>query len=111
MDNKHDGLWQGGPWEQPSQPVPNLPYIPVPAAGIPVLRPRKRRRKWPWITGLAILVLALCLLTVVLGRHLSFSLSGPGYLPAEHPAGAHGDRGDPSAPGSCRTGADLYPDL
>ena len=24
----------------------------------------------------------LCLLTVVLGRHLSFSLSGPGYLPA-----------------------------
>ena len=27
MDNKHDGLWQGGPWEQPSQPVPNLPYI------------------------------------------------------------------------------------
>ena len=82
MDNKHDGLWQGGPWEQPSQPVPNLPYIPVPAAGIPVLRPRKRRRKWPWITGLAILVLALCLLTVVLGRHLSFSLSGPGYLPA-----------------------------
>ena len=82
MDNKHDGLWQGGPWEQPSQPVPNLPYIPVPAAGIPVLRPRKRRRKWPWITGLAILVLALCLLTVVLGHHLSFSLSGPGYLPA-----------------------------
>lgn len=69
MDNKHDGLWQGGPWEQPSPaPVPNLPYIPVPAAGIPVLRPRKRRRKWPWITGLAILVLALCLLTVVLGR-------------------------------------------
>lgn len=62
--------------------MPNLPYIPVPAAGIPVLRPRKRRRKWPWITGLAILVLALCLLTVVLGRHLSFSLSGPGYLPA-----------------------------
>ncbi len=82
MDHKNDGLWQGGPWEQPSQPVPQLPYVPVPAAGHAVLRPRRRRRKWPWITGLSVLILALCLLTVVLGRHLSFSLRGPGYLPA-----------------------------
>lgn len=67
MDNKHDGLWQGGPWEQPSQPVPNLPYIPVPAAGIPVLRPQKEEEKVALDHGLAILVLALCRLLLCWG--------------------------------------------
>ena len=42
MEKKHNDLWQGGPWEQPSRPVQPLPVIPQ--THRPVLRVKKRRR-------------------------------------------------------------------
>ena len=42
MERKHNDLWVGGPWEQPSRPVVNPPHIPKPQR--PVLRVRKKRR-------------------------------------------------------------------
>ena len=42
MEKKHNDLWQGGPWEQPSRPVQPLPVISQPHR--PVLRAKKRRR-------------------------------------------------------------------
>ena len=66
MDYRNDDLWQGGPWEQPSPARPAPPAFSVPAAR-PVLRPRRRRRRWPWFAGLLSLVLVLCALTAILG--------------------------------------------
>lgn len=82
MDNQTDGLWQGGPWEQPSPVFPKPPSVVIPVqAGRsvrPVLRPRRRRRhKWPAFAALLSLILVLCLATVLLngalGRRPAFS--------------------------------------
>lgn len=82
MDNKHDGLWAGRPLGT-AQPAGAQPALhPCPSSGDSRPAPQKEEEKVALDHRLAILVLALCLLTVVLGRHLSFSLSGPGYLPA-----------------------------
>ncbi len=78
MENQNDGLWRGGPWEQPSPAFPNPPAVWIPAgrprSRRPVLRPRRRGRKWPWFLGLLTLVAAICLSTVLLAR----------YLPRQH---------------------------
>ena len=75
MDNRNDGLWQGGPWEQPSPAFPNPPPVRIPAAARvsrrPVLRLRRNRRKWPWFLGLAALIGLICLSAVLLDRYLS----------------------------------------
>ncbi len=75
MDNRNDGLWKGGPWEQPSPVFPNPPAVRIPAAAQvsrrPVLRVRRKRRKWPWFLGLAALIGAICLSTVLLDRYFS----------------------------------------
>lgn len=75
MDNRKDGLWQGGPWEQPSPVFPNPPAVRIPPAARvshrPVLRLRKKRRKWPWFLGLAALIVLICLSTVLLDRYFS----------------------------------------
>ena len=84
MDNQNNGLWQGGPWEQPAPPVPELRIVSIPTRR-PVLRPRRRRR-WPRYLGLAFLVTAVCLTVVALSGQFSvpgrdlFSAGGePGY--------------------------------
>lgn len=75
MDNRNGGLWQGGPWEQPSPVFPAPPAVRIPAAARvsrrPVLRVRRKRRKWPWFLGLAALIGVICLSTVVLDRYFS----------------------------------------
>ena len=50
MEQKHDGLWQGGSWEQPSVPFTPPPAFTVPQPQPPVLRPKRRRRhrRLPW---------------------------------------------------------------
>ncbi len=81
MDNRTDDLWKGGPWEQPTPVFPTPPAVvlfrPV-GQPRPVLRSRRRRRRWPIFAGLAALILFLCLLTLVLhslsSRDLPFSL-------------------------------------
>ncbi len=71
MDNQNDGLWQGGPWEQPSPAFPNPPAVRLPKAVSrrSVLRPRRRGRRWPWFLGLFTLVAVICLSTVLLDRY------------------------------------------
>ena len=73
MDNRNDGLWQGGPWEQPSPVFPNPPAVRIPArsakSGRPVLRSRQRRRKWPWFVGLLSLIVVICLSVALLERY------------------------------------------
>ena len=75
MDNRNDGLWQGGPWEQPSPAFPAPPAVRIPSAARvsrrPVLRLRKKRRRWPWFLGLAALIGLLCLSVVLLDRYFS----------------------------------------
>lgn len=75
MDNRNDGLWQGGPWEQPSPVFPDPPAVRIPAAARvsrrPVLRVRRKRRRWPWFLGLAALIGLICLSTVLLDRYFS----------------------------------------
>ena len=76
MEHNHeDDLWQGGPWEQPSPVFTPPPPVeiprPSPRAQRPVLRTRRRGPRWPWITGLAILVLALCGVALFLDQYVS----------------------------------------
>ena len=86
MEHNHeDDLWQGGPWEQPSPVFSPPPPVeiprPSPRSQRPVLRTRRRGPRWPWIAGLAILVLALCAVTLFLDQYVSpsalFSSSQP----------------------------------
>lgn len=78
MDNRNDGLWQGGPWEQPSPVFPDPPAVRIPAAARvsrrPVLRVRRRRRKWPWFLGLAALIGLICLSVVLLDRYFTLPI-------------------------------------
>ena len=67
MDNRNDGLWQGGPWERPSSgavPPVWIPDVPQPR---PRLNVRRRRRRWPAFVGLTSLILAICLSVAALG--------------------------------------------
>lgn len=81
MDNRNDGLWQGGPWEQPSPVFPSPPAVRIPPAARvsrrPVLRVRKKRRKWPWFLGLAALIGLICLSAVLLDRYFPSSIRSP----------------------------------
>ena len=78
MDNRNDGLWQGGPWEQPSPVFPDPPAVRIPAAARvsrrPVLRLRRKRRRWPWFLGLAALIGLICLSAVLLDRYFSLPI-------------------------------------
>ncbi|MCI8423203.1 MAG: trypsin-like serine protease [Lawsonibacter sp.] len=79
MDNRSDGLWQGGPWEQPDAARPAPPAVFLPPPRRPVLRlRRRRRRRWPWFVGIAALTAAFCLVTIFLGQQLPSRFSSPG---------------------------------
>lgn len=73
MDHPYDGLWQGGPWEQPAPVITPLPavHIPVRAQARPTLNVQRRPRRWMWPVGLLTLALAFCLLFLFAGRYLS----------------------------------------
>ena len=62
MEKRTDGLWQGGPWEQPSSACPVPPPVALPSPGRPALRPRRRRRLWPAMAVGAGILLALGML-------------------------------------------------
>jgi len=72
MDNRN-GLWQGGGWEQPDRGAPDLPdvRIPEPLRDRPVLRPRRRRVRWPWFMGLVTLICVICLSVALLEHYVS----------------------------------------
>ena len=74
MDNQNDGLWRGGPWEQPSPAFPDPPAVRVPKGAYtsrrPVLRVRRKRKKWTWFLGLGALIAAVCLSILLLDRLL-----------------------------------------
>ncbi len=82
MDNRKDGLWQGGPWEQPSPVFPAPPAVRVPAAVShrTVLRVRRHRRKWPWFLGVTFLIALICLSTVLIKQYLPPQVSD--YFPS-----------------------------
>lgn len=78
MDNRNNDLWQGGPWEQPAPSFPDPPAVHIPAgaraSGRPVLRVRRRGRKWPWFLGIVTLITVICLSTVLLDKYFSQKL-------------------------------------
>lgn len=75
MNDQNRDLWRGGPWEQPSPVFPDPPSVRIPAAARvsrrPVLRVKRKRRKWPWFLGLAALIGLICLSAVLLDRYFS----------------------------------------
>ena len=81
MDDRQNDLWQGGPWEQPSPSFPTPPPVSIPTAR-PVLRTRRRHRRWPFVVGglLAFLLIGL-LLAVLSGlfpfRPIQWAPAGP----------------------------------
>ena len=80
MDNRND-LWQGGPWEQPAPVFPDPPAVRIPTAPArqerPVLRARRRGRRWPWFAGLFALIAVICLSTLLIERYFSSRYPGP----------------------------------
>ena len=83
MDNRNSGLWQGGPWEQPSPVFPDPPAVRIPKAVSrrPVLRVRRRRRRWPWFLGLVSLISVICLSLIVLKYYAAPRSYFRDYLP------------------------------
>ena len=75
MNNQNNGLWQGGPWEQPAPAFPAPPAVRIPAGASvsrrPVLRVRQKRRRWPALLGFAALIAAVCLSILLLDRYFS----------------------------------------
>ncbi len=75
MDNQNNGLWQGGPWEQPSPVFPDPPAVHIPVgervSRHPVLRVRRKRRRWPAFLGILSLITVVCLSAVLLDRYFS----------------------------------------
>ena len=69
LDLKHNDLWVGGPWEQPSRPVVNPPHIPKPQR--PVLRVRKKRR-----SPLKIFLIVLAILAAIAVAVIAAGLNG-----------------------------------
>ena len=57
MNDRNDGLWQGGPWEQGARLTPPDP-IPEPQRPVLVVR-RRRRRRMPWFGWLFIALFAV----------------------------------------------------
>ena len=75
MENRNDGLWQGGAWEHPEWALPDPPAVQIPIetreSCRPVLRTGRRRRQWPWFAGLLALILAICLSVGLLERYVT----------------------------------------
>lgn len=100
MDNRNDGLWQGGPWEQPAPVFPDPPAVRIPKAVShrPVLRVRRRRRRWPWFVGIISLIAVVCAATLLLDYCLSPRLSIRDYFPSSEEERAEYDTTPPSIP-------------
>ena len=79
MEIKHDDLWQGGPWEQPSRPV-----VYPPSVSRPVLRIKKKKRRSPLKIFLLLLTVFLVTAGVIIAAGLNgllpiFYVEDPGY--------------------------------
>ena len=57
LDKRTDDLWTGGPWEQPSSPALTPPALHIPNKSRPVIRVRRRKRRWPIVLAVALIVL------------------------------------------------------
>ena len=69
MDERNNDLWQGGPWERSApQPAPPGAMPPRYVPPRPVLRPRRRKRRFslPVCMGLAALLIALVAIGAVM---------------------------------------------
>lgn len=101
MDNRSDGLWQGGPWEQPARPFSPPPAVVIPPQKYRPPRPPQRRHsgRIGFLIALALIV-SLTALAVLFNGGLAPrsadpvpSGSDPGYSSWEQEE-------DPSAPPS-----------
>lgn len=122
MDNRNDGLWQGGPWEQSAPAFPDPPAVRIPAgrtkSSRPVLRARRQRRKWPAFLGLLALIVVICLSVGLLERYVTSRTSfrnwswepGPYYEEDYRPQDAGLEDTPPSIP-QADTGTGVTVDL
>lgn len=87
MDNRSDGLWQGGPWEQPARPFSPPPAVVIPPQKYRPPRPPQRRHsgRIGFLIALALIV-SLTALAVLFNGGLAprsadpvSSGSDPGY--------------------------------
>ena len=82
MDNRSDGLWQGGPWEQPDRPFSPPPAVVIPPQKYRPPRPPQRRHsgRIGFLIALALIV-SLTALAVLFPRSADPVPSGsdPGY--------------------------------
>ena len=88
MDNRSDGLWQGGPWEQPARPFSPPPAVVIPPQKYRPPRPPQRRHsgRIGFLIALALIV-SLTALAVLFNGGLAPrsadpvpSGSDPGYI-------------------------------
>ena len=87
MDNRSDGLWQGGPWEQPARPFSPPPAVVIPPQKYRPPRPPQRRHsgRIGFLIALALIVSLTALCSLVQWRPRPRSAdpvpsgSDPGY--------------------------------
>lgn len=65
MEHQNDGLWQGGPWEQPSPVFPAPPKVRVPKTGLGQDK-RSIRRRWLIFAAMLALICGLTGVSVLL---------------------------------------------
>ena len=90
MDKQNDGLWRGGPWEQPGRPVTAPDPVPVPRRSRPrPLLPQRGRHRLPWFAWLFIALFIFGIVGTALnwGEKFDFDFrqdsSGPSSPPAD----------------------------
>ena len=79
MDNRSDGLWQGGPWEQPARPFSPPPAVVIPPQKYRPPRPPQRRHsgRIGFLIALALIV-SLTALAVLFNGGLAPRSADPG---------------------------------
>lgn len=72
MEHRQDGLWQGGPWEQPSPVFPAPPRVEIPQPPYAHVKgPRRRtRRRWIAFSVTLALICSLTAASILLGGAL-----------------------------------------
>jgi len=91
-NDRNDGLWNGGQWEQPSPAFTPPPPVHIPASDFrrPVLRAKPRGRRWPWVVGGLLLTAALIGGAIYLGNWLDENVD-ISFHGSFDPPGSHED--------------------
>jgi len=110
LDNNRNDLWQGGPWEQPQPHFPPRADVPIPPPvkrPRPVLRTRKKRKKWPIFVAVTLLLAVL----VGIGVGLRDQKPSGGGNPPSGPAQTEKFSTEPPAIPRAQTGLGLTLEL